>query len=480
MAKVNISTLIASLGFEDADVHVVKAPDADGVAEDLTEAEVVNNKVSVKDIMEEQAEGHCPDDIVKVKEGGDFTSSIEEHDETVEMSEVETPAYQEDVLEEEGELAEDAFSDLDTTEEGIAALESYREVLTGMHSKGYEISPELSRVMQIGLESMHITDDAEFVVSVEALPSNDVSSTESTLDKVIARLKKLWALAKSIALKALEHANNFWNHLSTTTSGLKKAVEKTKAALNANKNKAAIEINNPSPLLFVGSDPTSYKNLTDFQKILEVVTSDYPTVIHDVCGKIERELGDFKAGTTGVTEETLTRFGKAIPNAALKGLFGSMGTTTSDGVLAESKVFLGGKALVIEAAGDPGLIVRSMGLESKLFDIRMVDVKASVKAKISFKPADAQEILASCIKLIDAIDVGNEMRKTAKEVQKQFSKEVPKREGDLDAAFIAANLKARMMKDAIRMNVQFVGFAVRVIKAHITLVHAFATQPAAK
>lgn len=476
MAKVNINALIASLGFEDADVHVVKAPDADGVAENVKDVD--SNTVSVKDIMEEQAEGHCPDDVVKVKEGGDFTSSTEEHGETVEMSEVETPAYQEDVLQEEGELAEDAFGDLDTTEEGIAALENYREVLVGMQSKGYEISPELSRVMQIGLESMHITDDVEFVVSVE--DSDDVSSTESTLDKVIARLKKLWTLAKNIALKALEHANNFWNHLSTTTSGLKKAVEKTKTALDANKNKTAIEISSPSPLLFVGSDVTSHKHLNDFQKVLEVVTSDYPTVIHDVCGKIERELGDFKAGTTGVTEETLTRFGKAIPNAALKGLFGNMGETTVGEALAESKVFLGGKALLIEAAGDPSLVVRSMGLESKLFDIRMFDLRASVKAKVTFSPAEVQKILDSCVKLIDTIDVGNEMRKTAKEVQKQFSKEVPKREGDLDAKFIAANLKARMMKDAIRMNVQFVGYAVRVIKAHITLVHAFATQPDAK
>lgn len=482
MAKISIDNLFKTLGLESADVVEVKAPKCDGVAEVVPEGETDNNKVSIRELMEEQAEGHVPDDVIEVKEGDITVAQEELEGETIDG--VDDTAY----MEPEADYAEDteeAFNDLDEVEGATAALEAYADILQGMQRKGYEVSVEMAAVMQIGLESIDANMFSNVVVSVEDADAGE-SSSKSTLDKVLAKLKELWEIAKKIAAKALAQAANFWNYVATNTKPV--ALELANALVAFNKATdvpAKVELTNASALLQVDGKLTTAAAVTELAEIVEKLAVQYPSAIHAGCMELESDLrkyDDFAeaVGGGGISDEQKERMANAIPMKRVHNLFGNVGVSIGgdDSAVAKSKAFLGNKQLVITAidAETAGGLLKSGGLQGDWFKVSFNSTEGGSVENASYDTSEVKATGIALGKLLKALDVGAEMRKTSAEVQKQFAKELPGKNG-LTGDFVVANIKARAMKEAIRYNVQLVGHALRVIKAHIALIkHISATE----
>lgn len=462
MARVNIFDLCKSVSME-----------SDDVSHDTTIPEVDNNKVSVKALMNdelEQAEENDEMENVAVKNDNDgqLASSMEE-------LELQTA---EDEVEQGVDDVEESFNDLENTDGAITALEAYRDLLTGMDKKGYEVSRETAQAIRIGLEAFDSEAFADVVVSVEDISGND-NSSKSTLSKIWDKLKKLFALAKKIVIKAMDSALNLWNFVVNNIGKLREKLKEIDTKISKSNGEFDLTVKSISPLLLTSkSDSVDVKELANTLKIAHKVYSDIPTAIHAVSVEVKKELSYYidsvnKDNPEDISDKVVSDIQLDL-NRRFKAIFPDV----------ESKVFLsteivGAQKIKVEVADITKVdnFFKSLGLGVSLVNVSMVSLgnksSSSDSSRIRYSGGEVKQLLSTAGDLIDAIETGMEMRKTAKEVQKQFQGDISApQKAKINVSTVVEKAGANLMKDAIRANVQLTGHLFRVVKALITLLSA--------
>lgn len=494
MAKINVNDLFKTLSLESED----------GVAEVVPVAEADNNKVSIRDMMEEQAEGHIPDDVIEVKDDKDITASVEE----AEIEGVDDSAYMEepnaiagDVNDEVSEFEETA-DDQAEVEESVATLEAYATVLQGMHVKGYEISSEMAQVMRIGLESIDPTFFDGVVVSVEDAAKE--SSTGTTLSKIWAKIKQLWEIAKKLAVKMLDSAERLFSYLSTNTVKLQDTLKKLEGELKAAKKDSADMTIKANKNVMLKGKVAGASDLISFNKAIKSVIVSIPTKVMVELPGVKKAVHDaiakqFEGQTEGTSWMEVIKGGapdfdesvKKGLSSRLDSIIGSLEEPASwadavfAGGISKSKELPGGKQISITVANEFDQLFAAFGMGASAFKIAMIESEETESRDEFEYTAERGELIKIAKVLQDSLvhmrnnKAVQEMTKAQKATYHGQHKEAWN-EGSLKdpssyAKTLSAAVASKIAGDVVKGNVQFQGHIINVIKSYVALLSAAVT-----
>lgn len=469
MSRVNIFELCkkVSMEAEDFSGDTISAREAD------------NHETDIKVLMDEaveQAEEHDEEDGIEVENDNDGQLATS-------MEELELGTIEEDVVEQVQDI-EEGYQDIEEVNGATMALEAYHDMLSGMYERGYEVSRETATAINIGLEMIDPQAFKGVVISVEDIRPG-THSAKGTMGNISARLKQLWELIKRTIAKVMDSVRNLWNFLVNNLDKLEKVADglikdlKTKQRSIGSGN-VEVKLKSVSGLLSVDGkeflQPQDYKSL---REAVDLVGTKVPTAVHSTVMDMKRDISDYvdakNKGDAGRINTDIVR----LLDSNFKSIFAKnpeAGEYVSDAVL-------GNVHVALKAKGTSNLdgIMSTYGLGNTLFSMSMVN-----EGKSQVKDFDGYVNIADCVGVAESVkDLINDlrdmrdMRKTAKEVQKEFKGDVPVSD-KLTAQWVVDKMAANVMKDAIRLNVQFTGHVVSVIKSTLSFLKAVDNKASVK
>ncbi len=462
MAKVTVFDMLNS---------VVSKEEASDLSHETTVQEVDNNDVNIKAYLNEDVEQAEEQDEI---EDGVTAKNDNDNQLATSMEEFEAELGGQDLIEQVDET-EETFKDLDQTEGAIASVEAYLDLLKGMERKGFEVSKETARAIQIGLEAYNV-NYASDVVSIEE--AGDESSAKTSSNRLVARLKRLFEIAKRIAIKAIDMAKNLWNSVTTNTTKLESTLKglQGKIAKAEDVNLEGVKV---SKLMGKGNgvDMDVLKStLTTSRQVM----GQLPAAIEKFANNAVDHFKDYEPGEgeTGTISQNATNDFMQTMNGEFKRL---LAHNPSSGVF-ESSV-LSGNTKVVVTLGSQGKIeqfLSSYGMGSGIIDVKLVGGGESSSAgDLKLSASEQKELAQIASGIINLIKDTKENQEMIKKTEKAYAKSVSEKDAE-DPRRQFEVCRASMMKDAIRANVLLTGHLFRTAKAIITTLHAVTEQPKAK
>lgn len=467
--KINIFDLCRTISNEESSV-------GGPLQHETTTQEVDNNSVSVKALTNdeiEQADGET---------GADGSDEVEVENDNdgqlaTSMEELELQSVESDVVS-DVEDVEDGFQDLEQTETTIAALESYYQLLGSMDKKGYSVSKETATSIRIGLEAFGIYDSKTLVVSVEE--EKEKSSSESSMSKIWKKIKELMELARRIIVKVIDSALNFWSSLINGIGSVRKVLLKAEAKRQKQNSHGHYKINakSVSPMLQTSTNASvDASSIAETVKIANSFYTGVPSALYDTANTLKPMLEDYiTEGRSGDVEigEAMGRVQLALVDE-LKAIFPDRSEENSF----MSKELLGSTKIKV-SVGDIGRFkqfLSNYGLSGSLLSFSLERVHENNKGSVGkedvldFSPSEVKSLIKEGLNILKVLEEGAEYRKEAKKLQDEIKRDV--KESDIkNSKVIFEKVKANMLKDAVRGNVQITGHVFRVAKAIATLVNA--------
>lgn len=462
MAKVTVFDMLNS---------VVSKEEASDLSHETTVQEVDNNDVNIKAYLNEDVEQAEEQDEI---EDGVTAENDNDNQLATSMEEFEAELGGQDLIDQVDET-EETFEDLDQTEDAIASVEAYLDLLKGMERKGFEVSKETARAIQIGLEAYSV-DYAKDIVSIEE--AGDENSAKASSNKLIARLKRLFEIAKRIAIKAIDMAKNLWNSISTNTSKLEATLKEMKGKIAKAEDFYQSDVK-VSKLLGKG-DGLDMDVLKSTLATSRQVMGQLPAAVEKFANNAVDHFKDYEPGEDGVGTigQNATNDFMQTMNAEFKRL---LPHNPSSGVF-ESSV-LSGNTKVVVTLGSQGKIeqfLSSFGMGSGIIDVKLVGGgESSGVSDLKVSKSQMNELATMAVNIIDLIKDTKENQEMIKKTEKAYAKAVSEKDAE-DPRRQFEVCRAGMMKDAIRANVLLTGHLFRTAKAIIALLNVVTEQPKAK